>query len=247
MPSNTPYLMSPTAAQVSQAESLEYAFNGLLSGNFFMELVQVQAVHGEAPNLVVDILPLVQRTDAAGTVIQNSTVYNIPVFRLQRGTSAIIMNPVPGDIGLAAICDRDSSLVKANKTSAIAGSNRTHNKSDALYLGGFLNPQPTQFIEFGDTGLNITSPNPITITSQSTVNVQCSSALVEAPGGVELNTPELSVTGNITAGGSIKSGNDIIAPGTIKAGGTTMTPYGLSTGGSITANTVSARRYVTSR
>lgn len=193
-------LFTPTSAQVNDPESLKFTFERLLSGAFFIELVKVQAVRGTAPNLVVDAIPLVTRTDQSGAMIQNSTIFNIPVFRLQRGSSAIIMNPVVGDIGMIAICDRDTTLVRANRKESVPGSGRKHSKSDALYLGGFLNDQPTQFIEFADGAINITTPNP--------VNITCSSATVTAPDGVTMTTPTLHVTGSITAGGNITDNNE---------------------------------------
>lgn len=192
-------LFTPTSAQTSDAESLSYVFKMLLSGAFFIELVEVTAVRGDAPNLVVDVMPLVTRTDPSGAMIPNSEAFNIPVFRLQRGNSAIIMNPVVGDIGMIAVCDRDNSVARANRKQSVPGSKRTHSKSDALYLGGFLNSAPDQFIEFADGAINITTPNP--------VNITCSSANVTAPDGVTVTTPNMHVTGNITAGGDITDNN----------------------------------------
>lgn len=192
-------LFTPTSAQTSDAESLSYVFKRLLSGAFFIELVEVTAVRGDAPDLVVDVMPLVTRTDPSGAMIPNSEAFNVPVFRLQRGNSAIIMNPVVGDIGMIAVCDRDNSVARANRKQSVPGSKRTHSKSDALYLGGFLNSAPDQFIEFADGALNITTPNP--------VNITCSSANVTAPDGVTVTTPNMHVTGNITAGGDITDNN----------------------------------------
>lgn len=174
------HLFTPTSAQTSDAENLSYVFKKLLSGAFFIELVQVTATRGAAPNLVVDVIPLVTRTDPSGAIIQNSEIFNVPVFRLQRGASAVIMNPVEGDIGMIAICDRDNSIARANRKQSVPGSKRTHSKSDALYLGGFLNAQPTQYIEFADNKINIVAPN-----------------------GVNITTPDMYVSGNIMAGGDI--------------------------------------------
>lgn len=188
-------LFTPTSAQVSESESLEYIFEMLMSGRFFIEIAKVQAVRGEAPNLVVDVLPLLSRTDRTGAMIANSTLYDLPVFRLQRGNSAIVMNPVVGDIGLIGVCDRDTSLIRANLKESVPGSKRKHSKSDAIYFGGILNQIPTQFIEFADGAINITSPNP--------VNITCTKANVTAPDGVEMTTPLLKVSGSIQAGGNI--------------------------------------------
>lgn len=174
------HLFTPTSAQTSDAENLSYVFKKLLSGAFFIELVEVTAIRGTAPNLVVDVMPLVTRTDPSGATIQNSEIFNVPVFRLQRGASAIIMNPVPGDIGMIAICDRDNSIARANRKQSVPGSKRMHSKSDALYLGGFLNQAPTQYVEFADNKINIVAPN-----------------------GVNITTPDMYVSGNIRAGGDI--------------------------------------------
>lgn len=174
------HLFTPTSAQTCDAENLSYVFKKLLSGAFFIELVEVTAIRGAAPNLVVDVIPLVTRTDPSGATIQNSEIFNVPVFRLQRGASAIIMNPVPGDIGMIAVCDRDNSIARANRKQSVPGSKRTHSKSDALYLGGFLNQAPTQYVEFANNKINIVAPN-----------------------GVNITTPDMYVSGNIRAGGDI--------------------------------------------
>ncbi|EMW3576434.1 phage baseplate protein [Yersinia enterocolitica] len=161
-----------------------------------MRLATVTAVRGTAPNLVVDVLPLVAEVRSSDrTIIQGSQIYNIPVWRLQRGGSAIIMNPVAGDIGLIAVSDVDISVARSARKESVPGSLRSHSQSDAIYFGGVLNGQPTQFIEFADSELNITSPNP--------VNITCSKANITAPDGVEMQTPLLHVSGNITADGNI--------------------------------------------
>lgn len=154
---------TPTSAQINDAESMAYAFEMLLSECYFIEIAKVVAVRGEAPDLVVDVLPLVTKRDRTGAMIRNSTIYDLPVFRLQRGKSAIIMDPVVGDIGLIAVADRDTSLVRANLKESPPGSRRKHSKSDALYLGGFLNAQPTEYVEFTGTGINIKSSGTVNI------------------------------------------------------------------------------------
>jgi hypothetical protein len=87
-------------------------------------------------------------------MIPNSVVYNVPVWRLQRGNSAVIMDPVVGDIGIIASCDRDNSIVRANRKQSVPGSKRTHSKTDAIYFGGVLNNQPTQYVQFADNAIN---------------------------------------------------------------------------------------------
>lgn len=187
------------SASTSAAELTHYSFEKLLASKFFIELVQVTAVSGTAPNLVVTLLPLVSRRDPTGAAIQNSPVYNCPVFRLQRGTSAVIMDPVVGDIGIAAVSDSDTTIARANRTESLPGSRRRNSLADAFYLGGVLNSAPSQYVEFTDSEINIVSPNK--------VNVTAPVATVTASTSVTVDTPTAHFTGNVTAAGDITDNN----------------------------------------
>ncbi|QMA42730.1 hypothetical protein HV032_14950 [Citrobacter freundii] len=154
---------TPTSAQINDAESIAYAFNMLMSGYYFIEIVMVMEVRGEDENLVVDVLPLLSRTDRTGAPIKNSVIYDIPVFRLQSGNSAVVIDPTPGDIGQIIVNDRDTTLIRANRKECPPGSARTHSKSDATYLGGILNTKPTEFVKFTGSGINIKSPGTVNI------------------------------------------------------------------------------------
>lgn len=179
----------------TEADSLLSNLELFIAGKHFIEIVMVTAVYGKAPNLKVDFLPLVTRTTNTGAPIPNAQVYGASVWRLQRGSSAIIMDPVAGDIGIALYCDKDSDNARRDRISGAPNTTRCHSRIDALYLGGLLNQQPDQFIEFADSAINITSPNP--------VNVTCSKAAIIAPGGVTVESPNSHFTGNITADGNI--------------------------------------------
>lgn len=179
----------------TEADSLLSNLEFFLYGKHFTEIVKILAVYGEAPNLKVDILPLVTRTTNTGDPIPNVTVYGVTAFRLQRGNSAVIMNPVVGDIGIAMYCDKDSDNARRDRISGAPNTTRCHSRIDALYLGGLLNQQPDQFIEFADSAINITSPNP--------VNVTCSKATIIAPEGVTVDAPLTHFTGSVTADGNI--------------------------------------------
>ncbi len=154
---------TPPQSNSNDGEAQAFMFAQFMNGLFFIELVQVMKVSGAAPNLVVDVLPLVTQRDHTGAMINNSQIYNVPVFRLQRGTSAVIMDPVEGDIGAILVCDKDNSGARANRKQSLPGTNRSHSKSDALYIGGFLNGEPTEYAEFTGTGINIKSPGTVDI------------------------------------------------------------------------------------
>ena len=117
--------------------------------------VRVMAVRnsGVSPVGVVDITVLVDMVDGQGNTVQHGTISNVPYFRLQGGANAVIVDPSPGDIGMACFCSRDISAVKSVKDAAPPGSWRSHDFSDALYLGGFLNGTPTSYIQITDGGI----------------------------------------------------------------------------------------------
>ena len=117
--------------------------------------VRVMAVRnsGLAPVGQVDIQVLVDMVDGQGNTVRHGTISNVPYFRLQGGTNAVIVDPSPGDIGMACFCSRDISAVKSVKDAAPPGSWRSHDFSDALYLGGFLNGTPTSYIHITDGGI----------------------------------------------------------------------------------------------
>lgn len=117
--------------------------------------VRVMAVRnaGLAPVGQVDIQVLVDMVDGQGNTVQHGIIPNVPYFRLQGGTNAVIVDPSPGDIGMACFCSRDISAVKSAKKQAPPGSWRTHDFSDALYLGGFLNGTPTSYIQITEGGI----------------------------------------------------------------------------------------------
>ncbi|MGV3346427.1 phage baseplate protein [Enterobacteriaceae bacterium LUAb1] len=189
------YYSVPTN-QANDADALASSFNKLLHSNHFINIVRVTDVRGEAPDLIVDAVPLVANIRSKdNSIIDSSVIHNIPVWRLQRGNSAIIMNPVPGDIGLIAVCDDDISVARETKKESVPGSKRKHSRSDAIYLGGLLNQQPNQFIEFSDNSINITSPG--------NISVICSTANITASNGVTVDTNLAHFTGNITANGDI--------------------------------------------
>lgn len=185
---NQQHFYQPPSSNTSDAEAFAFNFHRLLSSNYFVELVKVTAVHGEEPNIHVDMLPLLTKVDPTGAMIETSVIYDSPVFRLQRGASALVMTPVVGDIGLALICDGDTTIVRANREPSVPGGRRRHSRSDAIYLGGVLNGQPSEYIQFLGSEIKVITPGKLT---------------VSAPSGTTFNTPDAHFTGNVTAAGNI--------------------------------------------
>jgi hypothetical protein len=150
---------------------VSFIFSQLMAGTATAQLVLVKSVTPGAGLLppVVEVQPMVNQVGGDGTAVPHGPIYNIPVMRLQGGKSAIILDPVKGDIGVAVFAMRDISSVKANKAVSNPGSARRYDYADGLYLGGFLNGVPTQYVQFttdsdgNPTGITIADVNGNTI------------------------------------------------------------------------------------
>lgn len=197
-------------------------------------LVQVKAVTnsgGVSPVGFVDVQPLVNQLDGWNNATPHGTVYHLPYFRLQGGANAVIIDPQVGDIGVAIIEDRDISSVKANKAQANPGSKRIFDLADGLYLGGFLNGTPQQFIAFAAGGITISSPTKVTI---SAPNVE-----VDAATACAINSPQITLNGTVSQGSGSYGGTstwngNMATTGTLtnngKNVGSTHTHNGVQTG-----------------
>lgn len=123
-----------------------------------VEVLSVQA-SGVAPVGFVSVRILVSQVTGNEMAYDHGEIPNVPYFRLQGGVNAVIIDPDVGDIGMACFCSRDISAVKNARKAAPPGSRRAYDCSDALYVGGFLNKAPTQYIQFTEGGILVHSAN----------------------------------------------------------------------------------------
>jgi len=159
-------------------------------------LVKVIAVRnsgGLAPVGSVDVQPLVNILDAAGNGHARGVLHNLPYLRIQGGKNAVIIDPEVGDIGMAGFCSRDISTVKRTRERSNPGSWATHSESDGLYLGGFLNGLPTQYVRFSGEGVELHSPTAITLSAPK----------------VTIDTPTMNITGNVNVAGNMGVAGDL--------------------------------------
>lgn len=198
----------------SEANAQQFLMHQFLMGKAFITLALVTGVNdsGEA----VSVKPMVDGFTGGGDRIPSGVISGVPVWRLQRGASAVIMPPVEGDIGLIAICDRDITAVKATKDAALPGSNRTHSYSDAIYLGGVLNAEPSQYVKFSNDGIDIVSPlvvqvNGNTVVINADAKISFNSPIIEANG--QLTQGSGSYAGNATFGGNITATGEVTGNG----------------------------------
>jgi hypothetical protein len=149
------------ASSTSELNAMLFLITQSLNLANVATLVKVTAVTGNGVNPVgfVDVQPLVNLQDSQGNTSQRGETFNLPYFRLQGGKNAVICDPEVGDIGLAIFADRDISVVKNTKKISPPGSYRRNSLSDGLYIGGFLNAAPEQFVQFKTDGITITDKN----------------------------------------------------------------------------------------
>lgn len=145
---------------------------------------------GIVPVGTVDVQPLVNQMTGARVAVPHGVLYKLPYSRLQGGTNAVIMDPKPGDIGIAVFSQRDISSVKKSKKQGNPGSFRAFNWADGLYVGAILNGTPTQYVAFTDEGITVVSPNKVTI--------QAPMVDVEASTSATVNSPAVTIEGGGT-------------------------------------------------
>lgn len=174
-----------------------FAMKNMIGGLAFIDVARVESVTGDT----LTIKSLLRGMTTDGDIIENEPVYGVPFLQLRSGKSAVIMTPEVGDIGLIAICDRDITNVKKTKGETTPDNQRSHSYADAVYLTGIasLNSEPQQFAHFYDGGINITSPNKVTINAPSVE--------VNADGAISLSSPSIILNGPVSQGGGSYQGS----------------------------------------
>lgn len=188
--------------------NIAFAIQQAISKMQTATLVQVQFCTNAgdlSPVGTVDIVPLVNQVDSAGNPIPHITIYNVPYLRIQGGSNAVIIDPQPGDIGIAVFASRDISKVKATLAQANPGSARQYDFSDALYLGGLLNGTPQQYVQFTSEGVTISSPTAITLkapTINLDGNVSQTNGTMTAQTDIQAGANHISLVNHLhTSGG----------------------------------------------
>lgn len=113
----------------------------------------------------VDVLPMVSQIDGFGNAVEPTSLFKLPYMRYHGGVCAVKLDPVVGDIGLAVFAQKDCSNVKQGATEPVPpASFREMSMGNGFYIGGFLNQEPTCYIELKQDGsITITAPNNIIV------------------------------------------------------------------------------------
>ncbi|RUT24259.1 baseplate assembly protein, partial [Asaia sp. W19] len=98
-----------TFAGLTNGSAIDAAVDRAISAMGTPILVQVKAVHGGGASLVgqVDVQPMVHMQDGQGKTYPHGVITGVPYLRVQGGTSALIIDPMVGDIGYVMVSGRD--------------------------------------------------------------------------------------------------------------------------------------------
>jgi hypothetical protein len=160
----------------NEANALDFIIRQIMGQVCTMQLAQVTSVTpagtGSLVAGIVTLQPMVSMIDGSGNATPHGIVNAVPYFRLQGGSAGVVLDPVVGDIGLAIFAMRDISSVKATQKPSNPGSRRQYDWADAVYLGGVLNGELTDFVQFlPGGGINVTSSGDLTVTASGNINL----------------------------------------------------------------------------
>ncbi|MCX5616993.1 baseplate assembly protein [Bombella sp. TMW 2.2559] len=203
MPSNNdiPYL-NRGGSGANLSASIDRRIDGRIRDLGPSMLVQVMAVHAGEASITgtVDVQPMVHQQDALGRAYPRQMIHNVPYLRIQGGTSALIIDPKPGDIGFIIISGRDHTHAVTTREPAPPASFRQFSMEDCVYVGGFLNNGPDQFIQATDSGWRIVTPGTVSIEAgKVTANCDIETSGDVKAGGISLKQ---HTHGGVQSGGS---------------------------------------------
>lgn len=165
----------------------------------------------------VSATPLVMQRGADGKSLQPVSLPQLPYIRLSASTAAIVIDPQPGDVGFAVFAQQDISNLKAGSSDPVqAGSFRTFDMSDGVFIPAILGVTPTTFVHLDpETGeITIKAPTKITIEAPA---IELKGALQMGNSTGSGTGDTINLTGNIQATGSATFNGDIRSNGSITA------------------------------
>lgn len=144
---------------------IQQAIRGQVNTAIVVKVVGVSAGY-------VDVLPMITQIDGFGEAVAPTTLYKLPYMRYHGGVCAVKLDPVVGDIGLAVFAQKDCSSVTQGTTEPQKpASFRENTMGNGFYIGGFLNKEPSCYVELKQSGeVVINAPAGLTINNNVVVN-----------------------------------------------------------------------------
>lgn len=190
---------------------------------------------GEGGAKTVSATPCTQMIDGEGNGYKSPSYPALPHYRVQAGIAAVILDPVPGDIGVFSCTKRDSTNVSATSNDQqIPASMRSFSPSDAIMVGTVHTKAPTTWIHLKqDNTIVIHAPSGVKIESDTSVDITAPQVTVNAT-TVTVNARESTFSGHVT----VQGGLDV-------SGGSGATVDGsFSATGDVSAGSISLQNHV---
>ena len=170
---------------------------------------------GVGGSKTVNAVPMVQMVDANGNTLQSPAYVKLPHYRVQQGIAALIIDPVPDDLGVFVSCKRDISNINSSSTNPMPpASMRSFNGADSVMVGTIHTKEPTVYIHITqDNKILIHAPSGCTVESDSEVTVNAPSVKVTASGSVEITAPTTKINGNVEITGTLQTDGQITGAG----------------------------------
>lgn len=164
----------------------------------------------------VSATPLICQRGADGNALQPVSIPKLPFFRLQCGKAAVVIDPQPGDVGLAVFAQKDCSTLRAGETEPVqAGSFRSFDMSDGFYIGGFLGVNPETFVHLNPEMQSVTVTGPQSVTVNADEKITLNAPLVEVTGRIVQTGERAEEGGSSFTGGFTNIGGRITSNGIV--------------------------------
>ena len=177
---------------------------------------------GVGGSKTVNAVPMVQMVDANGNAYQSPAYVKLPHYRVQQGIAALIIDPVPDDLGVFVSCKRDISNINSSSTNpAPPASMRSFNGADSVMVGTIHTKEPTVYIHITqDNKILIHAPSGCTVESDTEINVIAPTVNINAT-NVNVNAAETTISGHVTVQGGldVSGGSGAAVDGSISATG----------------------------
>jgi hypothetical protein len=166
---------------------------------------------GVGGSKTVNAVPMVQMIDANGNTLQSPDYVKLPHYRVQQGIAALIIDPVPDDLGVFVSCKRDISNINSSSTNPMPpASLRSFNGADSVMVGTIHTKEPTVYIQITqDNKILIHAPAGCTVESDTEINIKAPTVNIEATSvnvkasNVSVDSPETTLNGHLTVQGGI--------------------------------------------
>ena len=170
-------------------------------------LARITAVNGGGTggSKTVSATPLICQIDANGNKLNSPVLVEVPYYRVQAGTGALILDPVVGDIGVFVCAKRDISNIKNGVSDPqVPASFRSFDLADSIMIATIHTGVASTYIHISPDGqtIEINAPTSLTVNT-ATATITASKTTIN--GDVEING-NLDVKGGMNSTGDLNCG-----------------------------------------